>query len=257
MWVTPCGANQPADAGEVGCGGGLLVVAGSGIGDTSVTFARIRISRSGSISLPGLRYFAYLMEIMHTTAACELWLTRVLEGQVGLSRFLADTGNVRLLSEWLTIQADIDRELASLWETDDIDRARQLFFSSQAQMEKFVVGRISYDAMTQWVAHSAAVHRSLSPMDKPTTQFPQRLGNQLRLYDSAVDNGECYTVIRDCGIWQYREKRRAAGVPITLESPCEFCVQSVSANASAHRLSAAVTLRSGARPGCDWTFADE
>lgn len=52
-------------------------------------------------------------------------------------------------------------------------------------------------------------------------QFPERLGNQLRLYDSRVRTAEKQTTILDCWIVGYRQQQRRAGVPITVRSPCD------------------------------------
>ncbi len=189
---------------------------------------------------------------METRSAARLWLIRVLEGQLGLSSLLAAKGDVKLLATWLAIAAELDRDIDGLCGNPDPEAARRLFFTSQALMEKFVIERISYEAIEDWTEHSARIHRQLTAMDDPRTEFPARLHAQLDLYDSAVHSRDGGVTVDRCGIWTYREQRRAAGTPITLASPCEFCTRSVAANARHQSLAATVRLR---ERGCDWTFA--
>lgn len=189
---------------------------------------------------------------MEPSSAARLWLLRVLEGQLGLSSLLTTKADVKLLAAWLSIASGLDRDIDGLCGNPDPEAARRLFFTSQALMEKFVIERIAYDALSEWTEHSARIHRQLTEMDDPRSQFPARLRAQLDLYDSAVESGNGHVTVDRCGIWTYREQRRAAGTPITLKSPCEFCTKSVTANARHQNLAASVRLR---EHGCDWTFA--
>ncbi|WP_151901754.1 hypothetical protein [Tsukamurella tyrosinosolvens] len=189
---------------------------------------------------------------MNARSAARLWLIRVLEGQLGLSSLLASKADVKLLATWMAIAAELDRDIDGLCGNPDPEAARRLFFTSQALMEKFVIERISYDAMADWTEHSARIHRQLTAMADPRAEFPARLHAQLDLYDSAVHSADGRVTVDRCGIWSYREQRRAAGTPITLKSPCEFCTKSVSANARHQNLAASVNLR---ERGCEWTFA--
>ncbi len=116
-------------------------------------------------------------------------------------------------------------------------------------MEKFVIERISYEAMGSGSLtapmFTAACRRCPSQLSNSRNGF----GNQLRLYDSEVEVG---TASRRSTTAAFGGTGRSAEQPVCrshLKSPCEFCVQSVSANASAQQLSASVTLRGGARPG--------
>ena len=192
---------------------------------------------------------------MDDRQAANLWLVRMLEGQMGLVQFLIARGDVDLLTQWLAIQSEIDSDVDTIRTEADNSEARKLFFRSQALMEKFVVERISYESMAAWVAHSADVHHRLSPMDDPVVGFPERVQQQLHLYDSHQRGGTGFVDVLHCGIWRYREERRAAGVPITLKAPCEFCTKSISANARAHGLEPEYVLHTERpQPGCEWSF---
>jgi hypothetical protein len=189
-------------------------------------------------------------------SASRLWLLRILEGQLGLSEFLTSRGNVEDIASWMAIAADVNHDIDKILIDPDNNSARRLFFTSQALMEKFVIERISYDAMTDWTEHSARVHHQLTPMEDPPREFANRLHAQLDLYDSDVSSQEGHVSVARCGIWSYREKRRKAGTPITLKSPCEFCTQSVTANARQQNLEARFDLTdSPDGRGCQWRFS--
>ncbi|WP_148281504.1 hypothetical protein [Tsukamurella sp. 1534] len=193
---------------------------------------------------------------MHRRATTRLWLVRVLEGQLGLSALLTEHADVKLLATWLAIAADIDRDIDKLCGDPDPEAARRLFFTSQALMEKFVIERLSYETMSDWTEHSARVHRKLTEMVAPHEEFPARLHAQLDLYDSDVSSRAGGVSVSRCGIWSYREQRRAAGTPITLKAPCEFCTRSVTANARHQNLEARFELvESEAGRGCEWSFS--
>ncbi|MCT7340888.1 hypothetical protein N5K55_09145 [Pseudomonas aeruginosa] len=61
-----------------------------------------------------------------------------------------------------------------------------------------------------------------------------RLARQAALYGSRFEvqaeaDGRAVFHNRHCAIWDYRERARARGVPITLESACTYCTKLLSA----------------------------
>ncbi|MBG5155254.1 hypothetical protein I5G49_05155 [Pseudomonas aeruginosa] len=60
---------------------------------------------------------------------------------------------------------------------------------------------------------------------------------------------------RHCAIWDYRERARARGVPITLESACTYCTKLLSAFVAASDCRADWRLYEEPQGhGCVWTI---
>lgn len=111
----------------------------------------------------------------------------------------------------------------------DLEKARTMlavYFRTQAAIEKFMgPGRLP-----EWTEFMAKFNA-----DSISSRNPQRpdqgralLGNfakVLEVYESeqtlTESDGAVGLTVRRCGIYDYREK---AGVELTLDKPCEFCV---------------------------------
>ncbi|WP_422526062.1 hypothetical protein [Serratia fonticola] len=165
-----------------------------------------------------------------------LWRQRFFEAEAGLNKYLVEQKGGAFLGLWVQVKkniyANVPTELeASAW--------KNAFFCAQAMMEEFVIEQFGYDELKQWAKSNATVYGIVEHPRAPGPEGPlERLRQQLELYGSEVeftklDEHEAELKIQRCGIWQYREEARARGVVITLESPCEYCTASTSANISA------------------------
>jgi hypothetical protein len=103
-------------------------------------------------------------------------------------------------------------------------------------MERFLVRHLGHAEMARWTAASAEVF-AIAEEDTGSgaAGVVDRLRRQLENYASDLEvtaSGRTFAAIRvrRCGIWDYRERAQAAGVQLTLESPCEFCTKATAAN---------------------------
>ncbi|MBH9522523.1 hypothetical protein I5L57_32495, partial [Pseudomonas aeruginosa] len=89
---------------------------------------------------------------------------------------------------------------------------------------------------------------------------PHRLARQAALYGSRFEvqaeaGGRAVFHNRHCAIWDYRERARARGVPITLESACTYCTKLLSAFVAASDCRADWRLYEEPQGhGCVWTI---
>ncbi|WP_174220193.1 hypothetical protein, partial [Pseudomonas aeruginosa] len=87
-----------------------------------------------------------------------------------------------------------------------------------------------------------------------------RLARQAALYGSRFEvqaeaGGRAVFHNRHCAIWDYRERARARGVPITLESACTYCTKLLSAFVAASDCRADWRLYEEPQGhGCVWTI---
>jgi hypothetical protein len=168
----------------------------------------------------------------------QLWMQRLFEAEGGMNRFLVDRSLMKYLSEWMAVRKRIFGGLPV--EREDDARAWQsAFFKGQALLEEFITARYGQAAMEEWATANAEIHRLVEPDAGGGATDPiTRIARQAHLYSSRYEITEAgreqaELVIDHCSIWDYRERARARGVPITLASPCTYCTKSMSANVRA------------------------
>jgi hypothetical protein len=104
-----------------------------------------------------------------------------------------------------------------------------VYFRTQAAIEKYM-GRAN---LPQWTEHVAAINANAMRERVPDRPGQARdllagLAAMLDVYGSdktmTEEPGAVRLDVHRCGIYDYRERARAQGVELTLEKPCEFCV---------------------------------
>ncbi|AMT72020.1 hypothetical protein [Mycobacteroides immunogenum] len=185
----------------------------------------------------------------------KLWRRRLFEAESGLTRFFVEENVPELLDEWIHVKAGIFENLPSGDSESDWQRT---FFRAQALMERFLVAHFGHDRMADWARSNAYVYATTTTDSTCAQSVADRFVRQLANYDSetevTADLSAAMISVKRCGIWQYRERARARGVPITLASPCEYCTKATAANFSAKGYASTYELTSEPAPGCRWTL---
>lgn len=188
----------------------------------------------------------------------KLWQRRLFEAESGLTRFFIQNSDDRLLDEWLQVKSEIFADIPATGSVDE-DGWQRAFFRGQALMERFIVGHYGHDRMADWAQSNADVYAATTSR-YDAAAVADRFRRQLDNYQSDTDvilgdSDTAQVTIARCGIWEYRERARARGVPITLASPCEYCTKATTANFAAKGYRSQYTLLDdNARRGCRWTL---
>jgi hypothetical protein len=185
----------------------------------------------------------------------KLWQQRLFEAESGLTRFFVEEHAPELVDEWIRVKAGIFENLPSGERESDWQQA---FFQAQALMERFLVAHFGHDRMADWATSNAYVYATTTADSTCAQSVADRFVRQLANYDSetevTADVSAAIISVKRCGIWQYRERARARGVPITLASPCEYCTKATAANFSAKGYASTYELTSEPARGCRWTL---
>lgn len=187
-----------------------------------------------------------------------LWQQRVFEAEAGMTNYLARRHGGAGLPEWMQVKATIYRGLPEAGSGDH--RAWQrVFFRAQALMERFLVNRYGHGELGEWARFNAEVHSAVEPdRGGGAADVVDRIARQAELYSSVyrveeLTPSSAQLLISHCAIWDYREQARRRGVPITLDSPCEYCTGATASNISARGYRAEYELLdNGADRGCRW-----
>ncbi|MEU9804562.1 hypothetical protein [Mycobacterium sp. NPDC050853] len=185
----------------------------------------------------------------------KLWQQRLFEAESGLTRFFVEENAPGLVDEWIRVKAGIFENLPSGERESDWQQA---FFQAQALMERFLVAHFGHERMADWARSNAYVYATTTTDSTCAQSVADRFVRQLANYDSETEvtaNVSAAMIsVKRCGIWQYRERARARGVPITLASPCEYCTKATAANFSAKGYASTYELTSEPARGCRWTL---
>jgi hypothetical protein len=104
-----------------------------------------------------------------------------------------------------------------------------VYFRTQAAIEKYM-GR---ENLPQWTEHVASINANAMRARVPAKVDQARdvlsgLRSMLAVYGSdtvVTEDDKAVTLeVRQCGIYDYRERAQQQGVELTLKKPCEFCV---------------------------------
>lgn len=189
---------------------------------------------------------------------CALWKQRLFEAEAGLTRYLTEQRGGRDLADWITVRGQLFSGLPA--DGDEKPAAWQrVFFRAQALMERFLVSRYGHGELRAWAEANAQVHRHVEPDTGQGALGPVlRVARQAELYGSRYQVGRgggdraCVAIER-CAIWDYRERARRRGVPLTLKSPCEYCTLATAANIAAKGYQPRYELLDGPEGrGCRW-----
>ncbi len=138
---------------------------------------------------------------------------------------------------------------------------RRCLFRAQALIEQFIVARPADYRLDDWARATARIYRALEPAGRgDPASAADRLARQAALYGSRFEvqaeaDGRAVFHNRHCAIWDYRERARARGVPITLESACTYCTKLLSAFVAASDCRADWRLYEEPQGhGCVWTI---
>jgi hypothetical protein len=187
-----------------------------------------------------------------------LWRQRLVEAEAGMTDFLVSRHARTDLVDWLYEQSELLADLP--------DRAssvpeewQRVFFRAQALMERFIVTRHGEGELAEWAAANSRVFGRLEPTyTGGPADVVNRIARQAELYSSVydvppADDDRATITISHCAIWDYREKARADGVRLTLDSPCSYCTHALSAHVRAKGFEPSVSLRSDdGEHGCVW-----
>ena len=202
-----------------------------------------------------------------------LWRQRLHEAEAGLTRLLAARGGDEVeLTDWFNLQAEIFADLPDQL-TAPSSEWQRVFFRGQALIERYLVSRYGEEILADWARANAEVHRVVEPDHGRGAADPiHRIARQAELYSSDYEwddewddesddtrgagrdqAGHAALTITHCGIWDYRERARRSGVRLTLESPCTYCTEAMSANIRAKGYRPAHRLSNGPTGhGCHW-----
>ena len=201
-----------------------------------------------------------------------LWRQRLHEAEAGLTRLLVARGGDEVeLTDWFNLQAEIFADLPDPL-TAAAGEWQRIFFRGQALIERFLVTRYGEEVLADWARSNAEVHRVVEPDHGRGAADPiHRIARQAELYSSDYEwddePGDAWggdgdgldqarhaaLTITHCAIWDYREKARRSGVRLTLESPCTYCTEALSANIRAKGYRPAHRLHNGPTGhGCHW-----
>ncbi|MFD6157277.1 hypothetical protein ACFWF7_21670 [Nocardia sp. NPDC060256] len=179
------------------------------------------------------------------------------EAEAGMTRYITECQRGRDHGDWIRLCAQVFADLPD----NDEDPAgwQRVFFRALALMEGFLVSHYGHGELEAWAEANAEVHRHVEPDHGNGALGPvRRIASQAELYSSAYRVLEAGTdraviAIDHCGIWDYRERARRRGIPITLDSPCEYCTHATAANVSAKGFQALHVLTDGpSGHGCRW-----
>lgn len=199
--------------------------------------------------------------LLSPSQQAELWRQRVFEVQVAMSTYLGELHRQTDIGDWLQVSARILNDLPARAEEGDVGAWQAVFFRAQALIEQFIVQRSEHYRLDDWAHATARVYRSLEPHGQgQPASAADRLARQAALYGSRFETrvqGSACAVFqnRHCAIWDYRERARANGVPITLASACTYCTKLLSAFVAASDCQANYQLHEDASGhGCVWTI---
>ncbi|EIU1437937.1 TPA: hypothetical protein ACID7F_000812 [Pseudomonas aeruginosa] len=193
-------------------------------------------------------------------AQATLWRQRVFEVHAAMSAYLAERHRREDLGDWVATSARIFADLPT---TDDLraEAWQAVFFRAQALIEQFIVARPADYRLDDWARATARIYRALEPAGRSDpASAADRLARQAALYGSRFEvqaeaDGRAVFHNRHCAIWDYRERARARGVPITLESACTYCTKLLSAFVAASDCRADWRLYEEPQGhGCVWTI---
>ena len=161
-------------------------------------------------------------------AQATLWRQRVFEVHAAMSAYVAERHRREDLGDWVATSARIFADLPA---TDDLraEAWQAVFFRAQALIEQFIVARPADYRLDDWARATARIYRALEPAGRgDPASAADRLARQAALYGSRFEvqaeaDGRAVFHNRHCAIWDYRERARARGVPITPESACTYC----------------------------------
>ncbi|WP_212911274.1 hypothetical protein [Streptomyces sp. TS71-3] len=163
-----------------------------------------------------------------------LWQRRLFEAEAGLTRYLTEQHGGRDLAGWIAVRGEL---FSGLPESDSEPAAWQrVFFRAQALMERFLISRYGHGELRAWAEANAQVHRYVEPDHGQGALDPVlRIARQAELYASEYrllpsGRDRAAVEIAHCAIWDYRERARSRGVPLSLKSPCEYCTHATAAN---------------------------
>ncbi|SHN19090.1 MULTISPECIES: hypothetical protein [Streptomyces] len=224
---------------------------------TEQTTTELPKQRSGAAAPVDGGYAADIFT-MSDAERVALWKQRLFEAEAGMTKYLVEQQAGTALGEWFEIQAAIFDGLPAQDPPVPADWQR-VFFRAQALIERFLVSRFGYGELTAWARANAAVHGAVERADGRgaadaigrVARQAELYGSEMRLLEASRERAEL--LITHCGIWDYRERARARGVPLTLKSPCEFCTAAVSANIAARGYRPGFELiEDGDDHGCRW-----
>ncbi|WP_437882329.1 hypothetical protein [Pseudomonas sp. LRF_L74] len=191
----------------------------------------------------------------------ELWRQRVFEVQAAMSAYLGERQRQADIGDWLQVSARILSDLPEQAQAEDVSAWQAVFFRAQALIEQFIVQRGEHYRLDDWAHATARVYRSLEPHGQgQPASAAQRLARQASLYGSRfeVQTPEPTRTVfhnRHCAIWDYRERARARGVPITLASACTYCTKLLTAFVAARDCQADYRLyEDDSGHSCVWTI---
>lgn len=196
--------------------------------------------------------------IMEDMERSQLWQQRLAEAVFGMTVYLIEKRDLTNIFGWIQTQSEIFSNLPD-HQSEDYHSWQRVFFRAQALCEKFLVSRYGHDEMSEWVRANAWVHKSMErSRGGGAADVANRIARQAELYSSVytirqANYAQAEVVISHCAIWDYRERARERGVPITLESPCEYCTKAISSNIAAKGHKPEFDLfDNGASHGCRW-----
>lgn len=187
-----------------------------------------------------------------------LWQQRLFEAEAGMTKYLVEQHAGAALREWIGVQSAIFADLPEAGVADP-GAWQRVFFRAQALMERFVVAHYGHGELAGWARANAAVHGAVerdhgggsADVIGRVRRQAELYGSRYRVVESSPERSEL--LISHCSIWDYRERARSRGVPITLASPCEYCTTATSANIAArgYRPEFELLAEDGDR-GCRW-----
>jgi hypothetical protein len=188
-----------------------------------------------------------------------LWRQRLFEAEAGMTEFLVRQGAGPYIATWLAAKAGIFADFPEHG-CRQVERWQRAFFRAQALCEAFLLANFGEEAIALWVAASANVYRAIECDGAlpPAPDAIRRIARQAECYGSDYDivaesPVRSEIIIKHCAIWDYRERARAAGIPITLKSPCTYCTKAMSANIRAKGCIPQYALRDREEGhGCCW-----
>lgn len=190
-----------------------------------------------------------------------LWQQRLFEAEAGMTNYLTHQGTGEHISEWIQIRSIIFGSIPTLPDSD-VKLWQQTFFRGQALIERLLVTNYGEESLAAWAQENAKIHALAEPdRGRGATDVIDRIARQTELYASsytvtAAQFDTASIVIDHCAIWDYRERARGCGVPITLRSPCTYCTLAMSANITAKGFVPAFQLFETPKGhGCCWQAA--
>ncbi|MEV0622113.1 hypothetical protein AB0I81_52960 [Nonomuraea sp. NPDC050404] len=190
-----------------------------------------------------------------------MWRRRLAETEAGLTAYVIERGDSQALEALLETKAALLRRLPpENAEPADWQRA---FFAGQAAMERFVVYRFGMSAIAEFGEYVGHVYGQVSHSgDGGASEVIQRIQRQATCYESRVELSPASREhgvldIVHCAIWDYRERARASGVELTLDSPCRYCTHLLSSMITSTGLRARHALRETPDGhGCRWEVGE-